>query len=82
MDRESECPEDVRQVLDRLANLMLFPERFREDPRATLEEYGLGDVREEVVDALVHMSPDELRLLSQIHLKQGLVPAGQACIFF
>jgi hypothetical protein len=77
MGGESEGLEDVRQALDRLARLILFPERFREDPRAALEDFDLGAIPDEVVDTLVDMSPDELRLLAQIHLKHGFVPAGQ-----
>jgi hypothetical protein len=76
MGGESEGPEDVRQALDRLARLMLYPERFKEDPRSFLEEFGLGAIPDEVVDMLVDMSPDELRLLSRIHYKHGFVPAG------
>ena len=73
MGGELEGSEDVRQALDRLAGLILFPERFREDPRAALEEHGLGAIPEEVVNTLVDMSPDELRLLSQIHHERGWV---------
>jgi hypothetical protein len=82
MSGESEGPDEVRQALDRLAGLMLFRDRFREDPRATLEEYGLGAIPEEVADTLAQMSPDELRVLSQIHRRHGLVQAGNVCIVF
>jgi hypothetical protein len=83
MAGESEGPGDVRQALDRLADLILFPERFREDPRAALEEYGVGPVPNEVVDAIASFSADELRVLSQIHRRQGWAPVGhEAGIFF
>ena len=79
----SEGSEDVRQALDRLAGLLLFPDRFRENPRAILEEYGLGAIPEEVVDTLVDMSPDELRVLAQVHYEKGWVPTGpDVYIFF
>jgi hypothetical protein len=82
MGGESEVPGDVRQALDRLAGLLQFPERFREDPRGTLEEYGLGAIPEEVVNTLVDMSPDELRLLSQLHQERGLVEVGLGVYIF
>jgi hypothetical protein len=82
MGGESEGPDDGRQALDRLAGLMLFPDRFRQDPRAILEEYGLGAIPEEVVDTLVSLSPEELRVLSQIHHRHGSVQVGHVCIVF
>jgi hypothetical protein len=82
MGGESEPPGDVRQALDRLAGLMLFTERFRADPRGTLDEYGLGAIPQEVVDTLVDMSPDELRVLSELHLEQGWVETGLGVYIF
>jgi hypothetical protein len=82
MGGESEGPEDVRQALDRLARLALVPERFKEDPRAILEEYDLGAIPEEVVAVLVDMSPDELRVLAQVHYEKGWVPTEPGVYIF
>lgn len=82
MGGESQPPEDVRQALDRLAGLMLFTERFRENPRETLAEYGLGAIPDELVDTLVDMSPDELRVLSELHLEQGWIETGPGVYIF
>jgi len=74
MSVESEGRGDTQKALDRLADLLLFPERFTADPRAALEEYGLaGAIPDEVASALSGMSPDELRLIAQVRRRQGLV---------
>jgi hypothetical protein len=82
MSEESESPEDVRQAVDRLADLMLFPERFREDPRAALQQYGLGVIPEELVEVFAEMSPDELRVLSQVHKRAPHQVIDEYGIFF
>jgi hypothetical protein len=85
MTTESGKYGDVRQALDRLADLLLFPERFSQDPRTALQEQGLGDaIPDEVVNALSRMSGDELRVLAQARRKQeGLLPDDlEVGIFF
>lgn len=76
-------PEDVRQALDRLADLMLFRERFSQDPRGALEMYGLSAVPTEAVDALAALSPEELRVFSEVQAKLSEVDFGEEVgIFF
>jgi len=75
MTTGSEKYGDVRQALDRLADLLLFPERFKADPRSALREQGLDAVPDDVVNALSRMSADELRVLAQARRNQeGLLP--------
>lgn len=75
MTAESETYGDVRKALDRLADLLLFPERFAADPRSALHEQGLDAVPENVVIALSQLSADELRVLAQARRHQeGLLP--------
>jgi hypothetical protein len=85
----SEAPnhEDVRQALDRFADLILFDQsfmqRFTHAPREVRDEYDLGAIPEEVLDAVADISMDELRVLAQIHKRrQPIVVEGNVCIIF
>jgi hypothetical protein len=85
--REQPGDEDVRQGLDRLADLILFEQSFLEkftgSPRSVRDEYGLGAIPEEVMDALADISLDEVRVLAQIHQRrEPVVITDQVCIFF
>ncbi len=75
MSAESESYGGGEQALDRLADLLLFPERFREDPQSALEAEGLaGAIPDEVLNALSSASPDELRLLANVRRTQVQQP--------
>jgi hypothetical protein len=79
--------EDVRRALDRFADLILFEpafmEKFTDDARGVRDEYGLGAIPEEVMDAVADISMDEVRVLAQIHQRREPVElTDHVCIFF
>jgi hypothetical protein len=79
--------EDAVQALDRLAELILsdpsFVDRLTDRSRDPREEYGLGNLPDEAMAALADISPDEMRLLAQIHRRRKPVVIGEeVCIFF
>jgi hypothetical protein len=82
MERTSD-PAELQEAFDRLADLLLFRERFSQDPRGTLERYRLAEVPDAAVEALAGMSPDELELFSRVHRRLSEVPIGdEACLIF
>jgi hypothetical protein len=62
-------PRELQESFDRLADLLLFRERFGEDPQATLERYEVRGVPESAVEALADLSPEELELFARVHRK-------------
>lgn len=76
-------PRAMQQGLTRLADLLLFSERFSEDPRAALDMYGLTEVPDEAVRVIADLSPEELRLFAQVQRRLGDVPMGdESCLLF
>jgi hypothetical protein len=79
--------EEVRRALDRFADLILFEQgfmqKFTDDARGVRDEYGLGAIPEEVMDAVADISMDEVRVLAQIHQRREPVElTDHVCIFF
>jgi hypothetical protein len=64
----------MKSDLDRLADLLAFPEEFGRDPHQALKRQGLQSIPDEVVDALAELSPEELRLFARVHHKLSKVP--------
>lgn len=72
----------MQEGLTRLADLLLFPERFSESPGAALEAYGITGVPDEALRAIADLSPDELRLFARVQARLADVPMGESCLLF
>jgi hypothetical protein len=75
--------EEIQRTLADLADLLLFPERFSQDPTAALESQGLVALPPEVVSALASLSPEELTVFAKVQRKIADVPGSEEIgIFF
>lgn len=80
-------PQELQESFDRLADLLLFRERFSEDPHAALERYEVRGIPDPAVEVLAGMSTEELELFSRVHRKVAEIPERipggvEVCIIF
>ena len=80
---QARSSEDIRQALADLAELMLFRERFSEDPAGARERQGLMALPPAVVEALASLSPEELAVFAKVQQRLPDIPGSEEIgIFF